>query len=152
VTTRKVVFRRLVLGVAVALTACACGVRETPEQRVTRLRQQYEVKPTGFQPHAGPDGRPGLVIDMLVLDQGREGLKELTLVARLMSADGKERVAKPFTIDVSRLIPGVTSQVSAVVPDVELKSGETVTVELENEPPPAARSSYPEYRAVSSPG
>ena len=130
---------------ALTLTAAACGPRETPAQRVDRLRQQYDVQPNGYQPRTGADGRPELILDMLVRNTGRKGLKHLTLMVRVMGPGGKELQHKRFSIDVGDLVPGVTSQISAVVPGVEVKPGDGVTLELENAPPPEVRSQFPEF-------
>ncbi len=128
-----------------AVAAAACGPRETPEQRVDRLRQQYDVQPNGYQPRTGPDGRPELILDMLVRNTGQKGLKHLTLMVRVLGPGGKELQHERFTIDVADLVPGVTSQISAVVPGVEVKPGDSVTLELENAPPPEVRSQFPEF-------
>jgi hypothetical protein len=135
--------------VAVVALAAACGVRETAEQRVTRIRQQYDVKPTGFQPRTGADGEPELAVDVLVLNRGKESLKTLTLVLDVVGSDGKTIVRKPVSFDVGDLVPGVTSQVSAIVPGVALKEGDQVMLELESAPDAAERAAYPEYRAPS---
>jgi len=138
---------------ALGLAFSACAPRESTEQRVTRLRLQYEVRPSSVQPDAGPDGRPGVVIGLLLANQGREGLARLTLVARLVGQDGRERVVRPFTVDTSGVAPGVTTPISSRIPDVELREGEMLTVELESDPPASARASYPEYRSgLSSSG
>ena len=138
--------RTVVTGVALlVLAASACGPRETPAQRVERLRQQYDVQPNGYQPREGADGKPELILDMLVRNTGQKGLEHLTLMVRVLAPGGKELQHKRFTIDVSKLVPGVTSQISAVVPDVEVKPGDSVTLELENAPPPEVRSQFPEF-------
>lgn len=139
---------------AVAALACAsaCAPKETPEQRVSRLRMQYEVQPTGFQPRTTDDGTPELALDILVLNKGRESLGHLTFVLRILKEDGSERLNRPVSIDTSELLPGVTSQLSAIVTGVELQEGEQVVLELEPNPSASERASYPEYRdALSSP-
>lgn len=141
------------LGLAVAVLGnLACGPEETPEQRVTRLRMQYEMQPTGFQPRTAEDGSPELALDMLVMNKGRESLDNLTFVVRILAQDGSERFSRPASIDTSDLLPGVTSQVSAIVPGIELQEGDQVVLELEPNPSASERATYPEYRdALSSP-
>lgn len=141
----------LLTGIA-AVTLAGCAPRETAEQRVSRIRLDYEIRPTGFQPITLADGRSGLVVDMLILDKGKERLDHLTVLVRVVGPDGKARVTEPATLDTSDVLPGVTSQVSATVPGVELHEGESVTVELENLPDAAARSRYREYRDALSSG
>ena len=131
--------------VTLVLAVVACGPRETPVQRVERLRQQYDVQPNGYQPRTGADGAPELILSMLVRNTGQKGLKELTLLVSVLGPGGKEAGQKRFTIDVSKLVPGVTSQISAVVPGLEVKPGDSVTLELENAPPPEVRSQFPEF-------
>jgi hypothetical protein len=135
------------LALAGVVVLTACGMHETSEQRVTRLRQQYEVKPTGFQPRTGPDGQPEIAVDVLVLNKGKESLKFLTLMLDVVAPNGKTVVRKPVTFDVGDLVPGVTSQVSAVVTGVELREGDTVQLEQESVPDATERAAYPEYRA-----
>lgn len=141
--------RVAVLATAALVVVAACGMRESSEQRVTRLRQQYEVKPTGYQPRTGPNGEAEVALDVLVLNKGKESLKELTLMLEVVGPDGKVMVRKPVTFDVADLVPGVTSQVSAIVPDVELHEGDKVLLELESSPDAAERAAYPEYREAS---
>jgi len=139
---------------ALALVAMTfgCGPKETPEQRVSRLRMGYEVRPNGFQPRTGADGTPELALDLLVLNSGRESLGHLTFVLRVVGADGAERVRRAVSIDTSDLLPGVTSQVSAIARDVVVQEGDQVLLELEPEPDARERATYPEYRdALSSP-
>lgn len=130
---------------AVAGLALACGAKETPAQRITRLRQQYRVEPNGFQPRTGPEGTPQLVLSLLVTDTGKQSLRHLTVMVRIENQAGKEIAAKPVTLDVSSLYPGVPQQLSAIVDGVEFQPGDSVLVELENEPTAAERATYPEY-------
>jgi hypothetical protein len=145
----SVVSRVVVLAIATLIVLAACGVHETAAQRVTRLRQQYEVKPTGYQPRTGPNGEPELTLDVLVLNRGKESLEDLTLMLEVVGPDGSAIVRKPVTFDVADLVPGVTSQVSAIVPGVELREGDKVTLELESSPDAGERAVYPEYRGTS---
>jgi hypothetical protein len=123
----------------------ACGPKETPAQRVTRLRQQYRVEPNGFQPRTGPEGTPQLVLSLLVTNTGKPSLHHLTVMVRVENQEGKEIAAKPVTLDVSSLYPGVPEQLSAVVDGVEFEQGDSVLVELENAPTVSEQATYPEY-------
>lgn len=133
---------------AVLLVMMGCSPQESPEQRVTRLRQQYQISPTAVQSVFSADSRPLLAVDLLVVPQGVEGLDQLTLVLEILSAEDEVRASRRFTITTAGLARGVTAQVSALVPDMDLRPGEYATVELELVPPEEARHEYPEY-AVS---
>jgi hypothetical protein len=84
-------------------------------------------------------------VDLLVVPQGVEGLEQVTLVLEILSAEDEVRASRRFTITTAGLARGVTAQVSALVPDMEVRAGEYATVELELVPPEEARREYPEY-------
>jgi hypothetical protein len=135
----------LACGLAVAL-AGACQRAETWTQQVTRLRQQYLVRPNGYQPRHLADGSDALVVDVLVSNSGKEGLDRLTLLVQVVGRDGHDRAAARATVDTSSLLPGVTEQRTAIARGLRLEAGDSVFLELENEPPAAALDQYPEYR------
>lgn len=128
-------------------TAAGCGPEETLEQRVSRQRGQYEIAPTAVQNVVGRDGSPAVAVDLLVVFQGNEPLEVLTLVLEIRDVEGSARAVRRFTIDTGHLVRGVSSQVSAHIPGLELGEGEHATVELEVAPPAGLQAEYPEYGA-----
>lgn len=123
-----------------------CGPDETFEERVTRLRHQYEIAPTAIQNVTASDWAPAVAVDLLVVPQGPDALEFLTLVLEIHDPDGELRATRRFTIETGGLVRGVTAQVSARVPDLEVREGEHATVELESVPPVDRWDEYPEYR------
>ncbi len=114
-------------------------------QRVTRIRQQHRIQPNGFQPRTGAGGAPEVVVSVLVVNEGRERLDTLTLRVHVQGADGRDRASALAVADTAALVPGVSAQLSAVARGLEVLDGESVLVELEDEPVEAARAVYPEY-------
>ncbi len=137
----------LALLVVSALVA-GCGKEETAEERVTRVRLQYEVEPDGFQPRQGSDGTPELVLSLRVVNTGRESLDALTVLVRVVAPSGEERAVRRLTLDTRGLRPGVSEQLSGVLPGVEFREGDTVLLEREVDPPGPERHLYPEYAAT----
>ncbi len=137
---------QIVARAVLVLAVPACASRETPEHRVTRLRQGYRVEPAGYEARRAPDGATELAARLLVVNTGREGLPTLTVVFHVQGADGADRLARRVPLDVTELAPGVTAPRLVVIPGVEVRAGEDVLVELEEAPPPAARGQYPEYQ------
>jgi hypothetical protein len=142
----------LTAGAVVFLLLGGCAARETPEQRVNRIRQEYRIQPNGYQPRVAADGTPELTVSVLVVGEGRDSVPWLTLRVHVQDADGRDRASALMTLDTSKLVPGVMSQLTGVVRGLEVGSGEGVLVELEDEPPPPERSAYPEYGATSAGG
>jgi len=136
--------RMLPLAAVLAVAVAGCGAPETGAQRVTRMRDGYRVEPNGFRARRGGDGAPELVVDVLVVDTGREALTTLTLLVHVQGPDGRDRLARRTSLDVAGLVPGVTSPAAAVLRGVELGAGDNVMVELEAAPPPEALAEYPE--------
>ncbi len=139
--------RASALGVAAVLvmTILACGREERGAVRVVQARANHEVRPTGFQPRRGADGTAALALDLLVVNRGRDRLRSLTLLVVVVGRDGTDRASRRVTVDTSQLIPGVSSQLSAVVPGLEVGEGETVLVELENDVPESDLDQFPEF-------
>lgn len=132
-----------------AVTALVgCGGQETPAERVTRLRLNYEVEPDGFQPRRSPNGVSELVLSMRVVNKGKEGLDALTVLVRVMTPTGEERAVRRLTLDTRGLRPGVSEQLSGVLEDVEFHEGDTVLLEREVSPPIGERHLYPEYAGI----
>ena len=122
-----------------------CGPRETAEERVTRVRLQYEVEPDGFQPRWTTDGTPELVLSLRVVNRGTESLDAVTVLVRVVGPAGEERAVRRLPLDIRGLRPGVSEQLSGVLPGVEVRDGDTVLLEREVNPPLAERHLFPEY-------
>lgn len=140
---------RVAVALAVAcLIVAGCGSKETPEERVTRLRLQYEVEPDGFQPRMTAERTPELVLSLRVVNTGRESLDTLTLLVRVKGPSGEDREVRRLTLDTRGLRPGVSEQLSGVVSGVEFGEGDAVLLEREVTPPTSELHLYPEYGAA----
>ena len=80
-----------------------------------------------------------------------ENLDQLTLLVHVVGEDGSDRAVGRAVLDTARLVPGVTEQLSAIVPGLDVAEGEAVMVELEYEPAADALTQYPEYRGAGGP-
>jgi hypothetical protein len=133
----------------VALLATAalagCADRETAFERVSRLRGQHEVQPNSVQPRVRADGTEELVLDLLVLNKGKEQLDTLTFVVRVIGDDGGRRAEQRVSVDTSALRPGVTEQRTAVARGMTVRDGEQVEVVIEGVPAEVHLREYPEY-------
>ena len=165
--------RRLAAAFALPVLAFAAGCdqprAERPVERVTRMRLLYKVAANWFEMQKGPDAKPVLVMDLTVTNDGNESLKVVTMRLHVAGPDGKDRLVKPLTLDVSTIKPGTLTvlppepgraAVSVVkpgppghlvvrVPDVDVKPDEEVTLEMEGQPSKQEMAAYPEYRGVS---
>ena len=165
--------RRVVAAVALSSLALLAGCDqprvERPVERVTRMRLLYKVAANWFEMEKGPDGKPVLVLDLTVTNDGNESLKVVTMRLHVTAPDGKDRLVMPLTLDVSQIKPGTLTvlpprpgraAVSEVkpgppghlvvrVPGVEVKPGEEVALEMEGQPTKQEMATYPEYRGVS---
>jgi hypothetical protein len=157
------------LSLPVLLTACDQPRAERPVDRVTRLRLLHKVAANWFEMEKGPDGKPVLVMDLTVTNDASESLKVVTMRLHVAAPDGKDRVVRPLTLDVSGIKPGTLTvlpprpgraAVSEVkpgppghlvvrVPGVEVGPGEEVTLEMEGQPTKQEMATYPEYRGIS---
>ncbi len=151
------------------LAACDRPRTESPRDRITRLRLLHRVSANFYEMKKGKDGKPVLVLDLTVTNDGNESLKEVTMRLHITAPDGKDRVVVPVTLDVSRIKPGTLrvipprpgrSAVSEVTPGppghlvtpvfgVEIQPGEEITLEMQGQPSKAEMAQYPEYRGVS---
>lgn len=136
-------------GMALILVLSGCAPEESHEERVTRLRLQYEVEPDGFQPRLTAEGTPELVLSVRVVNRGRESLDALTLLVRVHTQAGEDRHVRRLTLDTRGLRPGVSAQLSGVIRDMKLMEGDTLLLEREIAPPAEQRQHYPEYAAGS---
>ena len=136
--------------VLAAVTLVACGDKETPEQRVERLRYNHEIFPVATTTLHDAEGQPTLLIDLQVANQGTEALDKLTVLVRVLDATGAEKVRQRVTLDMSGVRPGVGARVSATLPGVELGDDEEVMVELETNLSQEDLHGLPEFAEVSS--
>jgi len=146
--------KRLAMLVAIAVLVAVvilpgCGEKETPEQRLERLRYNHEIYPVAAKTLYGPEGEPTLLVDLQVANQGSEALDKLTVLVRVLDATGAEKDARRVTLDMSGVLPGVGARVSATLPGVELLEEDEVSVELETNLPPEVLHELPEYAEVA---
>jgi hypothetical protein len=163
--------------VLAAIALIACGEKETPEQKVERLRYNHEIYPvaakTLYNAEGEPtllvdlqvanqeiypvaaktlydaEGQPTLLVDLQVANQGTEALEHLTVLVRVLDATGAEKDSKRVTLDMSGVRPGIGARVSATLPGVELLDDEEVTVELETNLPTEVLRGLPEYAEIA---
>lgn len=138
-----------ILMLAAIVVLPGCGEKETPEQRVERLRYNHEIYPVAAKTLFGTEGEPTLLVDLQVANQGSEALANLTVLVRVLDATGAEKEVRRVTLDMSGVRPGVGARVSAALPGVELLDDEEVTVELETNLPPEVLLELPEYAEVA---
>jgi hypothetical protein len=145
--TKSAILVAVVMLATLALTGC--GEKETPEQRVERLRYNHEIIPVATTTLFDAEGQPTLLVDLQVSNQGTEPLSKLTVLVRVFDATGGERDSQRVTLDMSDVRPGVGARVSATLPGVELLEGEEVTVTLETNLSPEDLHSLPEFAEVA---
>jgi len=126
-----------------------CGEKETPEQRVERLRYNHEIYPVAAKTLYDAEGQPTLLVDLQVANQGTEALDKLTVLVRVFDPAGGEKDVRRVTLDMSGVRPGVGARVSATLPGVELLDEDEVTVELETNLPLEVLHELPEYAEVA---
>jgi len=145
---KRTVIVSVVLLAAVILLP-GCGEKETPEQRLERLRYNHEIYPVAAKTMYDTEGQPTLLVDLQVANQGTEAFNKLTVLVRVFDAAGAEKDVKRVTLDMSGVMPGVGARVSATLPGVELLDDEEVTVELETNLPPEILHELPEWVEVA---
>jgi hypothetical protein len=126
-----------------------CGEKETPEQKVERLRYNHEIYPVAAKTLYDAEGNPTLLVDLQVANQGTEALDKLTVLVRVLDSTGAEKHARRVTLDMSGVRPGIGARVSATIPAVELLEEDEVEVELETNLAPEVLRGLPEYTEVS---
>ena len=146
------VLGRPLVTLAVLVLLPSCGSRETPEQHLARLRSRHEIFPAGATTIRGAGGSPTLLVDVQVANQGAEPLDKLTVLVRVRSHLGQERLAQRVTLDLSGVRPGIGERRTATVPGFELAEDDEVFVELEANLPPEELRTLPEYATLSSQG
>jgi hypothetical protein len=138
-----------VLMLATVVVLPGCGEKETPEQKVERLRYNHEIYPVAAKTMYDAEGLPTLLVDLQVANQGTEALDKLTVLVRVFDPTGAEKDVSRVTLDMSGVQPGVGARVSAALPGVELLDDDEVTVELETNLPPEVLHELPEYAEVA---
>ena len=138
-----------ILMLATVVVLPGCGEKETPEQRLERLRYNHEIFPVAAKTVYDAEGLPTLLVDLQVANQGTEALDKLTVLVRVFDSTGAEKDVSRVTLDMSGVQPGVGARVSATLPGVELLDEDEVTVELETNLPPEVLRELPEYAEVA---
>ena len=126
-----------------------CGEKETPEQKVERLRYNHEIYPVAAKTLYDAEGNPTLLVDLQVANQGTEPLAKLSVLVRVLDATGAEKDRRRVTLDMTDVRPGVGARVSATLPGVELLEEDEVMVELETNLSPEILHGLPEYAEVA---
>jgi len=135
--------------IVTSITLIGCGEKETPEQRLERLRLNHEIYPVAAKTLYDADGQPTLLVDLQVANQGTDALEKLTVLVRVLDANGGVKDSRRVTLDMSGVRPGIGARVSATLPGVELLEEEEVTVELEANLPPEELHTLPEWAEVA---
>lgn len=130
----------------------ACGEKETPEQRLARLRSRHEIIPAGIANITQPDGTPALLVDVQIVNQGTEPLDKLTVAVSVRGADGSEKVSRRITFDLEGVRPGIGERRAATLPGVVLAEDDEVFVELEANLSAEELHGLPEWSQVARPG
>ena len=138
-----------VLMLATVVVLPGCGEKETPEQKVERLRYNHEIYPVAANTRYDAEGLPTLLVDLQVANQGTEALDKLTVLVRVFDSTGAEKDVSRVTLDMSGVQPGVGARVSAALPGIELLDDDEVTVELETNLPQDVLRELPEYAEVA---
>ncbi len=153
----------------VLLAGCDQPRKESARDRITRLRLLHRVSANWYEMKKDREGKPVLVLDLTVTNDGNESLKEVTMRMHIAGPDGKDRLVMPVTLDVSRIKPGTlevhprqpgkppTSEAKPGppghlvigLPGVDVRSGEEITLEMQGQPSKEEMASYPEYLGVS---
>jgi hypothetical protein len=139
----------LMVVILATITLASCGEKETPEQKVERLRYNHEIYPVAAKTLYDAEGQPTLLVDLQVANQGTEALAKLTVLVRVLDATGAEKDRRRVALDMTDVRPGIGARVSATLPGVELLEEDEVMVELETNLPPDVLHGLPEYAEVA---
>lgn len=136
--------------IAAIVIISGCGEKETLEQKVQRLRYNHEIFPVAAKTMYDAGGNPSLLVDLQVANQGSEALSKLTVLVKVLDADGALKVGQRVTLDLADVRPGVGSRVSASLPGIELLEQDEIMVELETGLSDEEVRQLPEYDALST--
>jgi hypothetical protein len=131
------------------LIPVACGPKETPEQRLERLRYNHEIYPVGTTTLHDDDGVPTLLVDLNIANQGTEPLTNLTVLVRVKGGLGNERLVQRVTVPLNDLRPGVGRQQDVRIAGFALEENDEITVEIEKNLTPEDLRTLPEFADVS---
>jgi hypothetical protein len=143
-------FGRVIVLLAVLATLLSCGDKETPEQRVARLRSMHEIFPVGATTIRAEGEEPTLLIDVQLANQGTEPLGQLTVLVRVSGGDGSEKLSERVALDLADVRPGIGVRRTAKVPGYELAEDDEVYVEIEANLPPEDLRTLPEFAEMES--
>ena len=132
-----------------AIALLGCGEKETPEQKVQRLRYNHEIIPVAATTLYNEEGEPKLLVDLQVTNKGSDPLQKLTVMVRVLDPTGGEKHRGRVTLDMTDVRPGVGARVSATLDGAELLEEDEVMVELETNLPPDVLHSLPEYAEIA---
>jgi len=149
---RRTVITRCGVVLAILVVAVSCGRRETPEQRLERLRSSHQIYPVASQTVTSPEGEPTVLVDLHVSNRGADPLDQLTILVRIRGDNGLEKVSQRVTLDLKGVRPGVGVQMPATIPGLELAETDEVTVELEEGLPADDLRTLPEWSEVAPAG
>ena len=137
----------LAVGLALLMAGCRQPRKEKPHEQVTRLRLQYKIQANWFENRTGKDGKPELFMSLSGRNLGMKGLEKLTMLMHIRYFDGTTRVTMPLTLDVAKIPPQAekATPLEVTVPGVEVKEGEELVLQLEDQPHQDVMPSYPEY-------
>jgi len=127
----------------------SCGEKETPEQRLARLRSRHEIFPAGIASLTDADGNPTVVVDVQVANQGTEPLAMLTVLATVRGGDGADKAIQRVTLDLEGLRPGVGGRRTAMITGIGLAEDDEVFIEIEANLPSEELRSLPEWSEVA---
>ena len=146
ISTRTMLVTVMIL---MAVILSACGDKETPEQRVERIRYNHEIYPVATKTLFGAEGEPMLLVDLQVANRGGDVIENLTVLIQVFGHEGAEKNSQRVTLDLSGIPRGTGMRVSATLPGVELLDDDEVRVELEHGLPPEVLHEFPEYAEVA---
>ena len=139
----------LLIALIATVSLTACGPKETPEQRLERLRYNHEIYPVGTTTLHDDEGNPTLLVDLNVANQGTEPLSNLTVLVRVKGGLGNERLVQRVTVPLDDLRPGVGRQQDVRIPGFALEENDEITVEIEPNLTPEDLRTLPEFADVS---
>jgi hypothetical protein len=139
----------LLITLIASVMSIACGPKETPEQRLERLRYNHEIYPVGTTTLHDDEGNPTLLVDLNVANQGTEPLSNLTVLVRVHGGMGNERLAQRVAVPLDDLRPGIGRQQDVRIAGFALEDDDEITVEIENNLTPEDLRTLPEFADVS---
>ena len=146
---RRPILITLLIALIATVSLTACGPKETPEQRLERLRYNHEIYLVGTTTLHDDDGVPTLLVDLNIANQGTEPLNNLTILVRVKSGLGNERLVQRVAVPLDDLRPGVGRQQDVRIAGFALEEDDEITVEIEKNLTPEDLRTLPEFADVS---